>query len=109
MAQDSYKHISIEEDEEVFVVGAAACAPQATGSEEMVPEGQAAQEAASVQSESSVQPVPTASMRPASAVSREEHDLTADDLRGEPMSLLQKIIIAAAIVGVIVLVAYLVL
>lgn len=38
-----------------------------------------------------------------------DHEQTAEDLLGEPMPLLQKIIIAAAVVGVAVLVAYLVL
>ena len=89
MTQNEYKHISIEEDEEeeVFVVGAAAAPEKQT-----VP--------ASAQQPAQATPTPSKT---------NSSEQTLDDLDAEPMSLLQKIIIAAAVVGVIVLVAYLVM
>ena len=107
MTQNEYKHISIEEDEEeeVFVVGAAAAPAkqtvQAASAQEVV-SASAAQEVVSASAQQPAQATPTSSK----ANSAEQ---MLDDLDAGPMSLLQKIIIAAAVVGVIVLVAYLVM
>lgn len=154
MAQDTYNHISFEDDEEeVFVVGAAAAAPaqashqsRASAAAEIYEDAQeiadevaafydvAAEEGfgapvaksnedADVRATAGVsagapRDVSGAEAEEAAAASEakrqkkqrnSEHERTAEDLLGEPMSLLQKIIIAAAVVGVAVLVAYLVL
>ena len=119
MTQNEYKHISIEEDEEeeVFVVGAAAApAKQAVRVTQASPSAQVeavAQVAGAVQ-EASVQAAVPASVQQAAQATptpskTNSSEQTLDDLDAEPMSLLQKIIIAAAVVGVIVLVAYLVM
>ena len=119
MTQNEYKHISIEEDEEeeVFVVGAAAApAEQAVRVTQASPSAQVeavAQVAGTVQ-EASVQAAVPASVQQAAQATptpskTNSAEQTLDDLDAEPMSLLQKIIIAAAVVGVIVLVAYLVM
>ena len=154
MAQDTYNHISFEDDEEeVFIVGAAAAssAPAARQSnvsnvddtyedaQEIADEvasfydvaaeegfgapvaesnAEADARAAAGESTSALRDVSGAEAggaAAASAVKRQkkqrnsEHEQTAEDLLGGPMPLLQKIIIAAAVVGVAVLVAYLVL
>ena len=119
MTQNEYKHISIEEDEEeeVFVVGAAAApADQAVRVTQASPSAQVeavAQVAGTVQ-EASVQAAVPASVQQAAQATptpfkTNSSEQTLDDLDAEPMSLLQKIIIAAAVVGVIVLVAYLIM
>ncbi len=154
MAQDTYNHISFEDDEEeVFVVGAAAAASAPTAlrnkvsavAETYEDAKEIADEVASfydvaaeggfgvpVAESNSDADMRAAAGAPAgaprdvsgteageaaatSAAKRQkkqrnsEHEQTAEDLLGEPMPLLQKIIIAAAVVGVAVLVAYLVL
>ena len=154
MAQDTYNHISFEDDEEeVFVVGAAAAAPAPTAlrkkvsavaetyedAKEIADEVAAFYDVAAegdfgvpVAESNSDADTRAAAGAPAgaprdvlgaeageaaatSAAKRQkkqrnsEHEQTAEDLLGEPMPLLQKIIIAAAVVGVAVLVAYLVL
>lgn len=154
MAQDTYNHISFEDDEEeVFIVGAAAVAsaPAARQSnvsnadetyedaQEIADEvasfyGVAVEEdfgvsvaesnadadarAAAGASTSALRDVSDAEAGGAAVASEakrqkkqrnNDHEQTAEDLLGEPMPLLQKIIIAAAVVGVAVLVAYLVL
>ncbi len=154
MAQDTYNHISFEDDEEeVFVVGAAAALPVPTSlrskasvaagtyedAEEIADEVAAFYDVAAeddfgvpVAESKADTDARAAAGAPAgaprdvlgaeageaaatSAAKRQkkqrnsEHEQTAEDLLGEPMPLLQKIIIAAAVVGVAVLVAYLVL
>ena len=154
MAQDTYNHISFEDDEEeVFVVGAAAAAPAPTAlrnkvsavaetyedAKEIADEVAAfydvaaeedfgtpvaesnadadtrATAGASTGAPRDVSGAEAGEAAATSAAKRQkkqrnsEHEQTAEDLLGEPMPLLQKIIIAAAVVGVAVLVAYLVL
>ena len=154
MAQDTYNHISFENDEEeVFVVGAAAASPAQAAlrnktsavaetyedAEEIADEVAAFYDvaaeddfgapvaeskadtdtrAAAGASVGALRDVSGAEAGEAAAISaakrqkkqrNSEHEQTAEDLLGEPMPLLQKIIIAAAVVGVAVLVAYLVL
>ena len=93
MAQD-YKHISIEEDEEeeVFMVGARAVKP------ELVPDF-----VAEPVSEAPAAPKMQASPAPVAAAA------PANELEVPPMSMLQKVIIGLAVVGVVVLVAYLIM
>ena len=154
MAQDTYNHISFEDDEEeVFVVGAAAASSAPTARQSNVSSAaetyEDAQEiadevasfydvaaeddfgvsvaeskadadarAAAGASTSALRDVSGAATGKAASISaakrqikqrNNDHEQTAEDLLGEPMPLLQKIIIAAAVVGVAVLVAYLVL
>ena len=154
MAQDTYNHISFEDDEEeVFVIGAAAASPVPTSlrskasvaaetyedAEEIADEVAAFYDAAAeddfdafvaggkVDADTraaagtsagvprDVSDVAAGKTAATSAAKRQkkqrnsEYEQTAEDLLGEPMPLLQKIIIAAAVVGVAVLVAYLVL
>lgn len=118
MSQDQYTHIVIEdeEEEEIFVVGAAA---QGVGAAAAAQDDGAAGIAnvatsAPAQSDGAAAPcapVPQKPRKPSgmqkgNAVPFEQQD---DNPFGQPMPLLQKIIIAAALVGVAVLVAYLVL
>lgn len=154
MAQDTYNHISFEDDEEeVFVVGAAAAAPAPTALRNKVSavaetyedakeiadevaafydvaaEGDFGVPVADSNSDADTRAAAGASAcAPRDALGTEageaaatsaakrqkkqrnsEHEQTAEDLLGEPMPLLQKIIIAAAVMGVAVLVAYLIL
>ena len=154
MAQDTYNHISFEDDEEeVFVVGAAAAAPAqaslrsktsvavetyedakeiadevaafydaaaeedfgALGAESKTDADTRAVAGASVGAPRDVSDAAVGEAAATSVAKRQkkqrnsEHEQTTEDLLGEPMPLLQKIIIAAAVVGVAVLVAYLVL
>ena len=89
MAQQDFKHISIEDDdEEVIVVGARAVKPAAAPDPEPAPA-----------------PAPTTKPAPAPA----QTVPAEDDLEVPPMSLLQKVIIGVALVGVVILVAYLVM
>ncbi len=154
MAQDAYNHISFEDDEEeVFVVGAAAVSSASTARQSNVSNADEAYEdareiadevaafydvaaeedfgtpvaesnadadtrataGASTGAPRDVSGAEAGEAAATSAAKRQkkqrnsEHEQTAEDLLGEPMPLLQKIIIAAAVVGVAVLVAYLVL
>ena len=154
MAQDTYNHISFEDDEEeVFVVGAAAAAPAPTAlrnkvsavaetyedakeiadevaafydvaaeGDFVVPVAESNSDAETRAAAGAFAGAPRdvlgAEAGEAAAISaakrqkkqrNSEHEQTAEDLLGEPMPLLQKIIIVAAVVGVAVLVAYLVL
>ena len=153
MAQDTYNHISFEDEEEVFIVGAAAASSalaarqsNVSNAEETYEDAQeiadevaafydvaaegdfdapvaesnaeADARAAAGASTSALRDVLGTEAGEAAATSaakrqkkqrNSEHEQTAEDLLGDPMPLLQKIIIAAAVVGVAVLVAYLVL
>lgn len=95
MSQDAYKHISIENaEEEVFVVGAGCVTNDPTSCQQFSKESSATSARASKDASKDS--------------SKDTYEQTSDDLRAEPMPLLQKIIIAAAVAGVIVLVAYLI-
>ena len=99
MSQDAYKHISIENaEEEVFVVGAGCVTNDPTSCQQFSKESSATSARASKD----------ASKDSSKDSSKDTYEQTSDDLRAEPMPLLQKIIIAAAVAGVIVLVAYLI-
>ena len=95
MSQDAYKHISIENaEEEVFVVGAGCVTNDPTSCQQFSKKSSATSARASKDASKDS--------------SKDTYEQTSDDLRAEPMPLLQKIIIAAAVAGVIVLVAYLI-
>ena len=95
MSQDAYKHISIENaEEEVFVVGARRVTNDPSSCQQFPKESSTTSARASKDASKDS--------------SKDAYEQTSDDLRAEPMSLLQKIIIAAAVAGVIVLVAYLI-
>ncbi len=157
MTEQGFKHITIEEDEEVFVVGAQAvpCAQEGgtdlaeaafttasheggafrsaeAASVEAALEGDASGEAAFAgtvpgdalrayaDASGRMSPGRTGASDPlekdVSAASADSafpsqngwREPTMEDIKGEPMPLLQKVILAAAVVGVVVLVLYIV-
>ena len=122
MAQEDFTHISLEEDEEeIYIVGAAADAafpvhsPAKAGkatdacgksvSHANAVSAACAEKAASTNENDDI---PLAANRP-KLPCEDERDPSVDDLQSGPMPFLQKVIIAVAMIGVVVLVAYLIL